>query len=217
VDGSWRARADRRRALGAFVAVLIVCTACSAPPPVPSASPPPPLPESALADRDYALRVLALGQLNTAHEYLERANQLGMTAQANDPHQVLRDLAEVRLFSGDAQGATAAIDQARVALGQQRLNARFTAGERRLFERSLASLDAAARDDVPGLTAQATSAESPPLADAWYLLGWSHEHQANLSAARGAYQAYLDRAPAWSFLRSGGLMRDHARTVVAGQ
>lgn len=218
MDACWRARPSRTALLIAALAALLIASACTAPglPSPPPASPPPPLPETPAADWAYALRVLALGDLTTARPYLERAVQMGVAAQAPDPQQVYRDLAETRLLSGDAAGAAAAVDLGRTALGQQRLNARFTSSERRLFERTLDALQAAATDDISGLRTLATSDESPPLADAWYLLGWAEERRADVSAARAAYQGYLDRAPTWSYLRATRLMRDHARAVVSG-
>jgi hypothetical protein len=144
--------------------------------------------------------------------YLERARAL---ETGGGDAQFHRDLAEVRLFAGDLAGAG---DEARVSastLVARTPNARFTASERRLFERLLQALLAAANDDAAGLTQLAESDESPPLADAWYLLGWTRQRHGDLEAARAAYRAYLDGAPIWSFLRQAPAMREHARAVVA--
>ena len=195
---------------------MLIATACSGPglPSPPPANPPAPVVESAATDWTYALRVLALGNLTSAHNYLERAVQAG-PASLSDRAQMYRDLAEVRLALGDGAGAASAVRVSQDALGQLPLNARFTPTERRLSERTLEALLAAADDDLNALTAACSSQESPPAVDACYLLGWAYEQHAQSAQARPAYQAYVDRAPAWSFLRRAGAMRQHAVTVLA--
>jgi hypothetical protein len=116
---------------------------------------------------------------------------------------------------GDLAGALAEVRVSAAALAVQPPTARFTASERRLFERTLAALQAAAADDATALAGLASSSESPPAADAWYLLGWTHERHGEAAAARTAYREYLDRAPMWSFLRQAEAMRQHARAVLA--
>lgn len=195
---------------------MLIVTACSGPglPSPPPASPPAPVVDSAAADWAYALRVLALGNLAAAGSYLEQAAQAG-PATAGDRAQMYRDLAEVRLALGDRTGAAAAVRVSQDALSQLPLNARFTLTERRLSERTLEALLAAADDDLADLTAACSSGESPPAADACYLLGWTYEEHAQPAQARPAYQAYVDRAPAWSFLRRAAAMRQHALMVLA--
>jgi hypothetical protein len=125
-----------------------------------------------------------------------------------------RDLAEVRLALMDTQGAAAAVRVSADALGQEPLNARFTAAERRHWQRTLDALLLAARDDTAGLSDACSSPELPPTGDACYLLGWSYEQAANWTATREAYQAYLERSPVWSFLRRAPAMREHALAFV---
>ena len=206
--GSWDAR-------GALGACLLIVTACSGPglPSPPAANPPAPVVDSAAAAWAYALRVLALGDLTSASAYLEHAAQAG-PATVSDRTQMYRDLAEVRLALGDRPGAATAVRVSQAALAEQPLNARFTPAERRLSERTLEALLAAASDGLAGLTAACSSNESPPAADACYLLGWTYEQHVQPAQARPAYQAYLDRAPAWSFLRRATAMRQHALTVL---
>jgi hypothetical protein len=171
--------------------------------------------ESAVADWAYALRLLALGDLGSAHDYLERAAEAG-AASASDRARLYRDVAEVRLALGDRPGAAAAaVGLPVAALSQEPLNARFTPAERRLSERTLEALLAAADDDVAGLTTACSGDASPPAVDACYLLGRTYERRAELSQARLAYQAYVDGSPAWSFLRRAPAMRQHALAVLA--
>jgi tetratricopeptide (TPR) repeat protein len=209
VGDFWRSRA----ALGAC---LLIVTACSGPalPSPPPVSPPAPVIESAAADWAYALRVLALGDLASADVYLEQAARAGPRT-TSDRAQMYRDLAEVRLALGDRAGAAAAVRVSQDALSQLSLNARFTPSERRMSERTLEALLAAADDDLAVLTAACSSDESPPAVDACYLLGWTYEQHAQTAEARPAYQAYIDRAPAWSFLRRAAAMRQHAVVVLA--
>lgn len=190
-------------------------TACSGPgvPSPPPVNPPAPVVQSAAADWAYALRVLALGDLASADGYLEQAARAGPPT-TSDRAQMYRDLAEVRLAVGDRTGAASAVRVSQDALGQLPLNARFTLGERRLNERTLEALLAAADDDLAALTAGCSSDESPPAVDACYLLGWTYEQHAQTAQARPAYQAYVDRAPAWSFLRRAAAMREHALMVL---
>ena len=209
VGGSWRVSA----ALGACVLVLTACSGSGLPAPAP-AIPPPPVTDSASTDWAYALRVLALGDVASARPYLEQAAQAG-DATTSDRAQLYRDLAEVRLALGDRSGAVTAVELSRDSLSQLPLNARFTPLERRLGERILQALLDAANDDLAGLTAACSSDESPPAVDACYLLGWTYEQRAAPAQARGAYQAYVDRSPAWSFLRRAPAMREHALTVLA--
>ena len=169
---------------------------------------------SAAADWGYALRVLELGDLTSASAYLQQATQAG-PATVSDRTQMYRDLAEVRLALGDRAGAATAARVSQDALAQQRLNARFTPTERRLSERTLEALLGAANDDLAGLTAACSTDESPPAVDACYLLGWTYEQHVQPAQARPAYQAYVDRAPAWSFLRRSAAMRQHALTILA--
>jgi tetratricopeptide (TPR) repeat protein len=208
VGVSWRTRA----ALGAC---LLIVTACSGPalPSPPPANPPAPVVESAAADWAYALRVLAQGDLASADVYLERAAR-ARPPTTSDRGQMYRDLAEVRLALGDRTGAAAAVRLSQEGFSQLPLNARFTPTERRLGERTLEALLAAADDDLAGLTAACSSDESPPAVDACYLLGWTYEQRAQTDQARPAYQAYVARAPAWSFLRRAAAMRQHAQAVL---
>jgi tetratricopeptide (TPR) repeat protein len=194
---------------------MLIVTACSGPglPSPPPASPPAPVVDSAATDWAYALRALALGDLASADTYLEQAAQAG-PATASDRAQMYRDLAEVRLALGDRAAAAGAVRVSQGALSQQPLNARFTPTERRLGERTLEALLAAADDDLATLTAACSSHESPPAVDACYLLGWTYEQRAQLAQARPAYQAYVQRAPAWSFLRRAAAMRQHALTLL---
>jgi tetratricopeptide (TPR) repeat protein len=189
---------------------LLLATACSAPP---SGSPLPPLPESAAADWSYAVRVLDRGDLPQARRYFERAVELGPVVDP-DRAQFFRDLAEVRLASGDPAGAAAAVHASADALARLPANARFRDSERSLFQRTLDALEAAANDDAASLEALTADA-SPPLGDAWYLLGWVREQHGDVPAASVAYQAYLDRSPAWSFLRFAPRMRQHAQAFLS--
>jgi hypothetical protein len=79
----------------------------------------------------------------------------------------------------------------------------------------LEALLAAADDDLAGLSAACSSAESPLAVDACYLLGWTYEQHAEPAQARPAYQTYVERSPAWSFLRRAAAMRQHALAVLA--
>jgi tetratricopeptide (TPR) repeat protein len=195
---------------------VLIATACSSPglPAPPPVNPPAPVVESAATDWAYALRVLVRGDLQSARDYLEHAVQAG-PANTSDHAQMFRDLAEVRLALGDGAGAASAVRVSQDALGQLPLNARFTLTERRLSERTLEALLAAADDDLAALTAACSSDESPPAVDACYLLGWTYEQRAQPAQARPAYQAYVERAPAWSFLRRAAAMRQHAQMVLA--
>jgi hypothetical protein len=162
----------------------------------------------------YAVRVLSSGDLMTARSYLERVADPG-PAGPNERALFYRDLAEVRLALGDRAGAAAAVNSAAEAQSQQPLNARFTPGERRLAQRTLEALRAAADADVAGLAAACSTDERPPAVDACYLLGWTYEGRGEVASARAAYQTYVDRAPTWSFLRRAPLMRQHAEAFLA--
>ena len=201
-----------------MAACILIMTACSGPglPSPPPVSPPAPVLESAAADWAYALRVLALGNLTSAHAYLEQAAEAG-PASPSDRAQMYRDLAEVRLALGDHTGAATAVEISRGALSLLPLNARFTSSERRLSERTLAALLAAADDDLDALKAACSTTESPPAVDACYLLGWTYEQRNQVAQARPAYQAYVDGSPAWSFLRRAAAMRQHALSVLANR
>ena len=195
---------------------MLVASGCAAGglPAPPASRPPAPLVESASADWAYAVRVLALEDLPTALLYLERAADLEPLS-ASDRAQLYRDLAEVRLALGNRAAAAAAVRASADALEQQPLNARFTPGERRLVQRTLEALQAAADDDRSRLTAACSSGEPPPAVDACYLLGWTDEQHGDGEGARRAYRAYVQGAPAWSFLRRAAGMRQHALAVLA--
>jgi hypothetical protein len=125
----------------------------------------------------------------------------------------LRDLAEVRLATGDDGGAAAAAAAARATLASEGPNARFDDADRRLFDRSLDALEAAAVGDEERLVALAEQPD-PPAADAWYLAGWLAERRGRPDRARAGYRAYLALAPAWGYLRRTALMRQHAEQVM---
>jgi hypothetical protein len=157
-----------------------------------------------------------LDDVPSARDFLERAAQDGSISSASDRAQLYRDLAEARLMVGDPAGAMAAARVSADALNQAPLNARFTIAERRLGQRLLDALVAAADGDVAGLGAACSSDEAPPASDPCYLLGWTYEQQGQVDQARGAYRAYVERAPAWSFLRRAAVMRQHALSVLGG-
>ena len=205
---------SRRATLGLLV--LALGTACA--PPSRSA-PPPPLIDTPAAEWSYGVRLLGLGDIGGGRRALERAAEFGAPELpagnvVNSQAQFFRDLAEVRLATGDVIGAATATEQARARLADEPLTAQFKAEDRRRFQATLDALQAAADDDADRLVMLAEP-DASPLADTSYLLGWVLERRGELPAARGAYLAYLARAPAWSFLRLAPLMQQHARAAAA--
>ena len=126
-----------------------------------------------------------------------------------------RDLAEARLFAGDLPGAAAAARSGLAELAQRPTSAQLQLADRSLFERDLSAIQAAANLDSDELTQIAQFGSDPPDADPWYLLGWFYERAGDTVQARTAYQAYLELAPAWSFLRRAAQMQHHAKDFVS--
>jgi Flp pilus assembly protein TadD len=179
---------------------------CSPPPPGPAR---PPNPDSGSEQWVYALGQLAEEDDNDARRGLERAYQLGQRDAL-----FLRDLAEVRLATGDRAGAAEVARAGLEEVDRMPSTAQFQDEDRRIFQALLGSLQAAAVDDVPTLERLAAEAR-PRLADPWYLLGWALESRGAKAEARAAYQAYLDRSPEFDLLRRSMGMRRHAREVTA--
>ena len=175
---------------------------------------PPPLDPSPAARWTYAAYLLYLGDAQGARTYLEPLAVTSLDG-ISSPWQFLRDLAEARLFSGDATGAAQAAQQAMLALAQRPTTAQFRPDDRLIFARSLDALAAAADGDIDRLRQLAEDEQPAPSADAWYLLGQLEEQRGDHQAARAAYQAYLVRAPQWSYLREMDSMRLHARAFGA--
>jgi hypothetical protein len=171
---------------------------------------PPPLQSSDDATWQYAAYLLTQGHTQDARGYLEGVEK----DSVSDPALFLRDLAEARLFSGDASGAADAAALARAALAQKPTTAQFRDDDRYIFERTLEALQAAGADDRQRLTRLTQDEQRAPSADAWYCLGWLDEQHQDLAGAKAAYRAFLDRAPQWSFLRQATSMREHARAVI---
>jgi len=184
-----------------------------APPATPTRLPPP-LERSSERLSAYGAYLLSVGDPAGARAYLELAAARD-TIRADDLPQLLRDLAEARLFSGDRPAALEAAHSAQDALARVPRSAQFQESDRQVFERVLDGLEAASAGDVDRLSAIARDDSPTPSADAWYLLGWLREGQGDLSAARVAYQAYLARDPLWTFLRSAAIMRHHARELAS--
>jgi hypothetical protein len=154
-----------------------------------------------------------MGDAAAAREYLESA-AASDTVRPDDRAQLLRDLAEARLFSGDVPAASEAAHSAQDALARVPRTAQFQEPDRQVFARVLAGLEAASDGDVDRLSAVASDDSPTPSADAWYLLGWLQEQRGDLLAARAAYQAFLAHDPRWTFLRSALVMRRHAQELA---
>ncbi len=196
-----------RRLLLVLAAVFVVGCA-----PRPGLVQPPPLDPSPGARWTYGAYLLGRGDAARARTYLEPLASGDLAAIAN-PAQLMRDVAEARLFSGELPQAAAAVRQATALLGQQPTTAQFRPDDRAIFARTLLALDAAANADSSELQ-QLTSDEHPaPCADAWYLLGWLDEQHGDSANARLAYMQYLSLAPQWSFLRAAATMRAHAQAL----
>ena len=189
---------------------MVPLLACA---PVEPARLPPPLAPTPESTWKYGAYLLSLDAAAEARPFLERLAG-GSVESVSDPSLYLRDLAEVRLFTGDPAGAAAAARLARARLALVRRSAQFQADDRLLFERTVDALEAAGADDLPRLTALAADEGRFPAADAWYLLAWRAERAGDTAAARTAYRAFLERAPRWSFLRRGVEMRQHAQRAL---
>jgi len=192
----------------AGAAIAIGCTASPAP-----ARLPPPTEHSAESQAAYGAYLLSIGDPAAARGYLEPA-AASDAIRANERPQLLRDLAEARLFSGDSPAALEVAQSAQDALGRVPRTAQFQDADRQLFERVLEGLDAASAGDLDRLSAVARDESPTPSADAWYLLGWLDEQRGDLAGARAAYHAYLARDPRWTFLRSAAIMRRHAQEIA---
>lgn len=195
--------------LGLALSVL-ACSAASAPAP----RLPPPLDTSPGSTWAYGAYLLSTGDADAALGYLEPL-AAGPLDNVVNPALLLRDLAEARLLSGNAQGAVDAARAARDQLARRPRIAQFQADDRRLFERSIDALEAAGNDDVQQLSAMTDDESITPSADVWYLLGWLDERRGDPSAAQAAYRAYLARSPRWAFLREAGIMRRHALQALS--
>ena len=190
----------------------LLALACSRP-----EAPPDRLPsnDSGREQIEYALKLLRRGDDSGARVHLERASELGAgRGTPQDSSMFLRDLAEVRLATGDGAGAAQAAETGLERLARVPTTAQFVASERNLFERLLTSLVAAGRGDLGRLADLAAADPQPPTADPWYLLGWVHEQQSDAPQARQAYRRYLAASPEFDLLRRSTLMRQHAQQVV---
>src|SRR5207248_2939407 len=145
--------------------VALCASACGSPTPI---TQPPPLDTSPAARWTYGAYLLGRGDAAGARTYLEPL-AAGSLDGITNPAQFLRDLAEARLFSGDAAGAAQAAHQATAALTQRPTTAQFRPDDRVLFGRTLAALEAAADGDLDHLRQLATDERPAPSADAWYL------------------------------------------------
>ncbi len=174
---------------------------------------PPPLDQSAGPVWTYAAYLLAQGQPAQARGYLDAVARTGLDG-VSDQSLFFRDLAEACLFSGDATCAAQAAAQARDALGRKPTTAQFRDDDRRVFERTVDALYAAATDDRDQLRLLTQNEQPAPSADAWYLLGWLDEQRGEVPDAGKAYRGYLQRAPQWSFLREAAQMRQHAASMA---
>jgi hypothetical protein len=132
----------------------------------------------------------------------------------SDPTLLLRDLAEACLFAGDASCAAQAAYQAKESLERKPTTAQFRADDRRIFQRTLDALSAAATDDRDNLEQICQDEQRAPAADACYLLGWLDEQRGDLTSDQSAYRAYLRLSPQWSFLRQAAEMRRHAADAL---
>jgi Tfp pilus assembly protein PilF len=196
-----------------LLAVALLITACARP-----EAPPDRLPgDSGREQVDYALKLLRRGDDPGAREHLERALELGAgRGTSAETALFLRDLAEVRLATGDGSGAAQAAELSLDRLGRLPLSANFLASDRDLFERLLKAVAAAGRGDVAELQALAGSDTEPRAADPWYLLGWVYERRSEIEQAREAYRRYLAASPEFDLLQRSALMREHAQQVIAG-
>jgi hypothetical protein len=174
---------------------------------------PPPRRSSANDLWSYGAYLLVRDEPQIAVGFLEDAARSDLN-QLNNPALLLRDLAEARLAAGDAAGAAQAAQAARTRLDQVPRTAQFQADDRDLFERVLEALDRAGQQDLDGLARLAADEGAFPSADPWFLLAQGRERRGNDAGAREAYRAYLDRAPAWSFLRRTSAMQQYARVAV---
>ena len=192
--------------------LAFLLTACARPEP-PADRPPG---DSGREQVEYALKLLRRGDDSGAREHLERAAELGSgRAPSAEAALFLRDLAELRLATGDGSGAAQAAEAGLDRLGRLPLSAQFQATDRDLFQRLLKALAAAGRADTDGLEALAAPDAQPRAADPWYLLGWAHEHRSEMDQAREAYRRYLAGSPEFDLLRRSRLMRQHAQEVVS--
>jgi hypothetical protein len=205
-----RTRSFAPLALALLVTAMLL-TACARPEP-PADRPPG---DSGREQIEYALQLLRRGDDAGARRHLERAAELGAGRAASaEAALFLRDLAEVRLATGDGPGAAQAAESSLDRLGRLSLSAQFLTSDRDLFGRLLTALAAAGREDVGGLEALATSDAQPRTADPWYLLAWVHERHAEMDQARQAYRRYLAGSPEFDILRRSALMRQHAQQAV---
>jgi hypothetical protein len=195
------------------MAFTLLLSACA---PVGALPKPPPSQRSPDRDWQYAVYLLSVGQdPSQAQRYLERARAEGGVQSPTDAALFDRDLAEARLFAGDLPGAAAAARSGLAELAQRPTSAQLQLADRSLFERDLSAIQAAANLDSDELTQIAQFGSDPPDADPWYLLGWFYERAGDTVQARTAYQAYLELAPAWSFLRRAAQMQHHAKDFVS--
>ena len=190
---------------------MLLAVACGRPlDAVPGA---PPEGATATMQWSYATYLLSNGDPAQARGYLERLDER-TERDVSDPALLWRDIAEARLFTGDAPGTLTATARARQELAAEPNTAQFKADDRYLFARTIDALEAAASTEPDKLLSIATDEREAPSADAWYLLGWLHEQRGELEASRAPYRSYLERAPQWSFLRQAFEMRRHAQLVV---
>jgi hypothetical protein len=202
-----------RRIAAAAITLLLVVGCSSSAPSTSDGVRPPPVDQSAVAVWTYAAYLLGRGDAAHARTYLDAiaGTDLG---DVSDPSLFFRDLAEACLFSGDTACAAQAAAQARDAVARKSATAQFRDGDRRVFERTVDALGAAATGDAGQLQRLAEDDQSAPSADAWYLLGWLDEGRGDVAEAQTAYRRYLRLAPEWSFLREAGQMRQHAESVA---
>ena len=199
-----------RRAPRLLLLAVVLLVGCARPAALPDKLPG----DSGREQIDYALQLLRRGDDAGARQHLERANELGAgRGTPADSSLFLRDLAELRLATGDGTGAAQAADTGLSRLSAVPTSAQFVASDRALFERLLNGLAAAGRDETAALEALASDAQ-PRTADPWYLLGWVHERRSEMDQARDAYRRYLASSPELDMLRRSALMRRHAQEVV---
>jgi hypothetical protein len=195
-----------------MLATVVLLAGCARPPALPEKQPG----DSGREQIEYALELLKQGDDGGARQHFERAGELGAgRGTPGDSSLFLRDLAEVRLATGDGAGAAQAAEAGLSRLGSVPPSAQFIASDRALFERLLNGLAAAGREDTAALEALASDAQ-PRTADPWYLLGWVHEGHSEMGQAREAYRRYLANSPEFDILRRSALMRRHAQQVVGG-
>lgn len=200
----------------AFLAVAIFLAGGCAPPPAAPAPAGTPTLQSTEDVWAYAIDLVRVGDDAGALAMLERAAPDVVALDWDPPYAApfYRDLAELRLAAGRRTEAEAAARGALEQIGRIRPWTQFQAADRRLAERLAHALAAGARADVAALDTLCRSTESPPVADACYLLGDLRQRQGETEGARAAFLAYLDRVPEFGFLRRQALMRGEAERAV---